>query len=103
VEFLGIVAGSAAAPSLLLAAGLHRAGSVLVQLALPLTLVLDPENVLFAGAAGPVEQRLFILVPRLVDEMPAGESAVSADLSGHDRESGDRLTHLFDAPVDLLV
>jgi len=76
-EYLGIANGRAAAPNLVLATGLGRTRSASAPLSLPLTLVLDPENVLFAGQADPVEQQLFIIVPRLIDVMPAGESADS--------------------------
>jgi hypothetical protein len=78
-ELLGIAASRAAGPGLLLATGLRRARAGSVSLALPLTLALDPEMVLFAVETGPAGGRLFTLVPRLIDVMPAGEAAVSAD------------------------
>jgi hypothetical protein len=86
-EFLGIVAGRVGEPSLLLSAGLRRARSGSVPLALPLTLVLDPEMVLFAGETGPAGARLSILVPRLIDVMPAGGSgAIAGRIPGHFRQ-----------------
>ena len=80
-EYVAIANSRAAAPNLVLATGLRRIRFASAPLSLPLALVLDSENVLFAGQADTEEQRLFIIVPRLIDVMQAGESADCADLS----------------------
>jgi len=102
LDFLGISHDSAAESPLVLASGLTRARVALAPLALPLDLVMDPEKVLFAGEADPDAEQLFIIVPRLVDVMPDGESAVPADSAFADPAPGiDDIDALLAAPIDV--
>jgi GT2 family glycosyltransferase len=103
LEFLGIASGRTAEPSLTLAAGLCHASSTRAPLALPLDLVMDSDNLLFAARAGPAEECLFVMVPQLVDVAPASESAVSVQAPRDDSDAGmsERVTCPGNAPVDL--
>ncbi len=104
VEFLGIKTGKTVQPNLVLAAGLRHTRSALTSLVLPLTLVMDPDTLLFADKADSAEEQLFVFTPQLVEVTLAGELVISADLPLDNPEAGigaARVTHPGDAAADL--
>lgn len=75
LALVGITSGKPGAPTLVLAAGSGRGQSAWAPLALPLALILDPDNVLFACETGSAGEQLFVVVPRLADVTSAVDAS----------------------------